>query len=447
MSERQQKYRLGLFVFGTLLLLAGLIFFFGGATRWFSKYNPYTVIFTDAPGIAEGTPVRRSGVKVGEVSQVELDPDTGNVRVALRVSPKFTPRTSEEPTITRGLVVGDASIDFIPKLPEKIDRNDPYPPGSVIPGISPFNPRQLITQATDIIPEAQLSLIQIRNSMQKLEKLAPQVEETFKEVANLSKTVREAVPDVQKTNAQLQTLLSNTNDFFPSIRKTNEDVQFFLKMSTRTVEDIDIIIRTNEPKLVKAVESFTKTSDQVGKLLNDQNQKEFSRILNNVGNASDRFEGITKETEELLKETNKCFRGLVDDVRESIKEGRKVISDLRKITAPLGEKAEKILNNIDIGTDQFARALMDVREILRAVSRADGTLQKFLGDPAFYNNVNDVVIGVVRILPRLDRILKDVEVFADKIARHPESLGVGGAVRPNSGLKEAPTTGPMIRQK
>jgi phospholipid/cholesterol/gamma-HCH transport system substrate-binding protein len=42
------------------------------------------------------------------------------------------------------------------------------------------------------------------------------------------------------------------------------------------------------------------------------------------------------------------------------------------------------------------------------------------------------------MLPRLDRILKDFEVFADKIARHPESLGVRGAVAPSSGLKESP---------
>ena len=50
-----------------------------------------------------------------------------------------------------------------------------------------------------------------------------------------------------------------------------------------------------------------------------------------------------------------------------------------------------------------------------------------------------------KILPRLDRILSDVEVFADKIARHPESLGVSGAIRPSSGLKEAPSVMPQWR--
>jgi phospholipid/cholesterol/gamma-HCH transport system substrate-binding protein len=46
------------------------------------------------------------------------------------------------------------------------------------------------------------------------------------------------------------------------------------------------------------------------------------------------------------------------------------------------------------------------------------------------------------MVPRFDRILRDFEVFADKIARHPESIGVGGAVRPSAGLKESPTVGP-----
>jgi phospholipid/cholesterol/gamma-HCH transport system substrate-binding protein len=46
---------------------------------------------------------------------------------------------------------------------------------------------------------------------------------------------------------------------------------------------------------------------------------------------------------------------------------------------------------------------------------------------------------VTQVLPRVDRIMRDVEVFADKIARHPESIGIGGAVRPSAGLKEGPS--------
>ena len=41
---------------------------------------------------------------------------------------------------------------------------------------------------------------------------------------------------------------------------------------------------------------------------------------------------------------------------------------------------------------------------------------------------------------RAEKITRDLEVFADKIARRPELIGVGGAVRPSSGLKDLPGT-------
>ena len=50
---------------------------------------------------------------------------------------------------------------------------------------------------------------------------------------------------------------------------------------------------------------------------------------------------------------------------------------------------------------------------------------------------------VTKLLPKLEPILKDVNVFTDKIARHPESLGIRGAISPSSGLKESPTPLPL----
>jgi phospholipid/cholesterol/gamma-HCH transport system substrate-binding protein len=67
--------------------------------------------------------------------------------------------------------------------------------------------------------------------------------------------------------------------------------------------------------------------------------------------------------------------------------------------------------------------------------KTDSTVYRLLNDPGLYNNLNTIACGLARMMPQLDRILKDLEVFADKIARHPEALGVGGAVRPGSGLK------------
>jgi hypothetical protein len=80
---------------------------------------------------------------------------------------------------------------------------------------------------------------------------------------------------------------------------------------------------------------------------------------------------------------------------------------------------------------------------MRTIDRSDGTLRKFLTDPSLYNNADTAAAMVVKMIPRLDRILKDFETLADKLARHPESLGVGGVVRPGSGLKN-PATPPVL---
>jgi hypothetical protein len=53
--------------------------------------------------------------------------------------------------------------------------------------------------------------------------------------------------------------------------------------------------------------------------------------------------------------------------------------------------------------------------------------------------VDATAASVLKLLPRIDRILKDFETFADKLARHPEAIGIGGVVHPSDGLKNAPT--------
>ena len=81
-----------------------------------------------------------------------------------------------------------------------------------------------------------------------------------------------------------------------------------------------------------------------------------------------------------------------------------------------------------------ATVLDDVGARVRA-----GWLKKFLTDPSLYNNIDCVAVTVNRMMPRLQRILKDFETFADKLARHPELLGARGVVAPSDCLKNPPT--------
>src|SRR5260370_39014154 len=121
-SARALRFRLGAFVLLALLLLAGLVVMFGGAPNLFRRGTDYTVRFPDAPGVAPGTPVRRSGVRIGEVRDVRLDDATGVVHVVIGIDPGHTVRRNDGPTPGTTLLGGDAPTDFIPRQP---------PPGPV----------------------------------------------------------------------------------------------------------------------------------------------------------------------------------------------------------------------------------------------------------------------------------------------------------------------------
>lgn len=60
-------------------------------------------------------------------------------------------------------------------------------------------------------------------------------------------------------------------------------------------------------------------------------------------------------------------------------------------------------------------------------------------DRELYNRINRLVENVDGLTRDLKPVIHNVEVFSDKIARHPSVLGVGGAIRKDSGLKDVPT--------
>jgi phospholipid/cholesterol/gamma-HCH transport system substrate-binding protein len=73
MAERRVGFRLGVFVAGSFIALTGLAILFGGTPHLFVNRVKYTLLFPEAPGIAPGTPVRKSGVRIGEVQSLDLD--------------------------------------------------------------------------------------------------------------------------------------------------------------------------------------------------------------------------------------------------------------------------------------------------------------------------------------------------------------------------------------
>lgn len=521
MSSRSLRIRLGLFVVVAAALFTAMVVLFGSLPTLFERTSTYTIRFTDAPGLAPGAPVRRSGVRIGEVRGITLDEERGIVRVQIAIRRPYTIRKNEQATIVAGLLGSDASIDFIPR---PVEPGEPVDRGAVEPGAELVGARAatvgtLLRGASDVVPSTQETLADIRKSIQRLEKLAarveksvpladetmrayrdlarraqasipefektnsqtqefirsargmlPEVERTAEQYRLLAQDVRAAIPDVMKTNREIQELTrglqnalpsveraadefrelaSDLRRMMPTVRNAVEDVAATARTATKLIEELDVFWQKNRDSVQDILTGLNRFLSQATKLVSDENVNKINATITNLRTASDQLPKITRDAADITEQGRTTVRRLNEtlqrlekplaDFQKTMEDARTLLAEANRLTKPFSERSERIARNADESLAAINKALGDVRALMGALDRADGTLKKILTDPSLYNNLDAAVVMVLRMVPRFDRILKDFEIFADKLARHPEAIGLGGVVRPGSGLKDPPT--------
>jgi phospholipid/cholesterol/gamma-HCH transport system substrate-binding protein len=74
----------------------------------------------------------------------------------------------------------------------------------------------------------------------------------------------------------------------------------------------------------------------------------------------------------------------------------------------------------------------------KSLNNPEGSLGQFINNPDLYQSLNRAAVNIEELTLELEPILHDARVFSDKIARHPELLGVRGAMQRNAGTKSLP---------
>jgi phospholipid/cholesterol/gamma-HCH transport system substrate-binding protein len=384
MNDRTNQFRLGLFVLSALIVLGLLITMFGSIPNLFLSRDRYTVTLPSAPGVGPGTPVRRLGVRVGEVESVKIV--EGQVRVDVVINRDQQLNDNEVPFLTHGML-GDAAIDFRPRVNGKPPQ--PLEPGAEMAGVVQIDIPQALTEASELVPR---------------------IGDSLDEIGGLARDTRKAVPEMEKAGQEVRLAARNWSSLG---------------------ERLNVLVRTNEEKLIKTLDNLNQTLEQIAKVFNDENQRNLNATLKNVRGASDNLGSITKNTDQLLTDAQRAIK----QIQESVQKADGVMKNLEQATKPMAERSDSVMRNLDESSAKLDKVLGEFRELLRMISQEDSTVNRLITDPSLYQNLDEAACMVTKILPRLDRILKDLEIFADKLARHPESIGIGGVVRPGSGIK------------
>ena len=450
MNRRWMRILIGAFVALALVLLGGLIVLFNSLPRLFKPTTTYTAQFTDdVSGLSPGAPVRRSGVPVGTVGDMTLDDATGAVRVHLVLDRPYVVRKDEAVTLVSSLLGGDAAIDLVTVPPPegKLPDTTPVSPETVLPGVRAGNFNQLVARASEVVPTTQETLNDIRKSMQRIEKMTPLVEDTFREYRDLGHKLNDAMPDLRQTNTDIDKLAQSANkameqaqDAIPRITRDADDAAAAARAIQKVSERVDLLLQQNQDQITQSIVRLNEVLTRTATLLSDDNVRNVTDIIHNVRTASETFPDLTRNADEFLKEG----RNALDRFNATLIRLDDVTQNLQKITKPLADRSDSLARNLDEGLGRLNRTLADVDQLVQAIGQSDGTLNKLLTDPSLYNHLDDVACQAAKAAPQLNLILKDVETFTDKLARHPELIGIGGALRPSSGLKDPPTAPGLV---
>lgn len=234
----------------------------------------------------------------------------------------------------------------------------------------------------------------------------------------------------------------------PDLRRTGEDLGAAVRTWGRLGERLDVMVQDNRDRIVKALENLNEVLSRMSNVFNDSNQTNIAEILKNTRSASGNFDSISRNVDVITRDGRTSVRLLndtlqrTDDLLKSLQGSSKeqsggVPSILKNMDESL-KKLNALLTDVREVTRVAGATVGDVHEIVRHVGQADGTVSRLLTDPTLYNRLDEAACMLPKLVPRLERILKDFETFADKLARHPELIGVGGAIKGSDGLKEVP---------
>jgi len=232
----------------------------------------------------------------------------------------------------------------------------------------------------------------------------------------------------------VQRLEARTHDSLSAFSETSQEWR-------NVARNLNQLMETRRGNLTDIVENAAESLHQFTSTMKTANQ--LIATVNKVASDPASQQAI-RETLNGLPKLVSSTKATVDESRQAVASSRQVLESLNRnlvnlsqVTEPLGQRGEVVVSKVDSILGKMDHFLTELNHFAKVVNQKDGSLQKFVSDPTLHNQLVRSTESANVLMKNLEPILRDLREFSDKIARNPEVLGLGGAVRPSKGLKDA----------
>jgi phospholipid/cholesterol/gamma-HCH transport system substrate-binding protein len=341
------QFRVGVMIFATLLITGILVAMFGKLPSWFQgKYTVY-VILEEAPGVTVYTPVRKSGIRIGQVTKVEFirgkfvkgefqkdDQGADYVQVSLEIDKDRQLRHNEICRVSATLL-GDSSLQFVrsddPNAPDTLIGNK-----DVIRGVEQKEPVQVIAnlqnQLTTAIEKVGATSDELGAASRKIREM---LEKNDDRIGNVIIQADKTLVSIQKAADMANEMIDDPKlreqfkETFAAMPQMMKDTHVTIKRMGTTMDIVD--------KNLRNLEGFTqplgeKGSEVIERL--DQGAKKLDILMGEMvkfGKALNNQEGTLGQlvnNPELYQHLNRAAKN-IDEMSRQL---RPILDDARIIT-------------------------------------------------------------------------------------------------------------------
>ena len=384
MNDLLMEFRVGIVILATIFVLAILIVFFGELPTIARDQYTLFVRFDEAPGVTVGTPVRKSGILIGRVNEVDLRDD--GVWVTAKIDRKRKIWNDEVCRIsTNNIIGGDAALEFLPS--NRPATGDLLQDGDYLEGYVARDPLQALTA----------------------------VEDLMQTVVNLEGQVRTALVSIQGAGDEVSSVAHSLN----AVVQNNQE-QFQRIMSNAEV------VMNRFDYAMGAFDSFV--GDEEAQVRLQQSIGQIPEVLDEARQMMSAFRSVAVRAEKNLAN----IEGITEPLGAA---GGAFFDQIGESFDKIGESLGKLeglgdsLENLDV-------LIGELTTFSKSLNSPNGTIGQLVQNRELYDRLNRAVGNFEMLTRQIEPVVRDARVAMDKVARNPSRLGLQGLLnRQRSGLK------------
>ncbi|MEQ9483087.1 MlaD family protein [Coleofasciculus sp. F4-SAH-05] len=402
-SRTIREGSVGLLILVGLAVLAGLAIWIRGLKFGDRSYS-FVVNFPNVAGMKEGATVRYRGVDVGNITDIQATTNGVDVTIEIASEDLVIPEDVAIEANQSGLI-GETSVDITPlrEVSSNIQSMNPLK--------SECNSDVIICSGEQIEGEIGVSFIELLRNTDRLTTIytdplffnninslaqnaslaASGIAQLAGELSLLSRSVRQEVGGFSQASDAITTAATQTTQ---RIGDTADQFSQTAVQLNRLIASTNDLVTRNRAVLVGTLTSVSQTSEQLGVLLSD-----LRPTLENVNTTIDLVNAQVDQAD-------------VSTIIENVETASENLVALSANAAELSADLRDISNSLDSpSTAIVLQQLLDsARVTFENTQKITSDLEDLTGDPAFRQNLKELVNGLSELVSSTEQLEQQIEV-------------------------------------